>query len=352
MSVIQVSASRRYDVRIESGLLANAAEHIAAVCGVCTAAVVSDDTVFSLYGNKLCANLQASGFRVVSFVFPHGEQSKNLSVYAELLNFLAENRLTRTDCLVALGGGVVGDLCGFAAATYLRGVSFVQIPTTLLAAVDSSVGGKTAVDLPAGKNLVGAFYQPSLVLCDPDLLQSLPEDIFRDGCAEVIKYGLLGNADFFRELLETPIRENLSHVIETCVSMKRDIVCADEFDHGRRQLLNLGHTFGHAVEACSDFSVSHGSAVAIGMAMITRAACEKGLCSEETADAVQKILTQYHLPSETDFSCNALFDALCSDKKISGSRIHLIVPTAVGRCEIVDADVSDVPSWLRAGGAR
>ena len=248
MSTIRVCASKNYDVRIESGLLCDAGQQIAAVCGVCTAAVISDDTVFSLYGSRLCDTLQASGFRTVSFVFPHGEQSKNLTVYTELLNFLAENRLTRTDCLVALGGGVVGDLCGFAAATYLRGVSFVQIPTTLLAAVDSSVGGKTAVDLPAGKNLVGAFYQPSLVLCDPDLLQTLPEDIFRDGCAEVIKYGLLGNAEFFRELSAAAIRENLPHAIETCVSMKRDIVCADEFDRGQRQLLNLGHTFGHAVE--------------------------------------------------------------------------------------------------------
>ena len=352
MSVIQVSASRCYDVRIESGLLANAAEHIAAVGGVCTAAVVSDDTVFSLYGNKLCANLQASGFRVVSFVFPHGEQSKNLSVYAELLNFLAENRLTRTDCLVALGGGVVGDLCGFAAATYLRGVSFVQIPTTLLAAVDSSVGGKTAVDLPAGKNLVGAFYQPSLVLCDPDLLATLPEDIFRDGCAEVIKYGLLGNAEFFRELRETPIRENLLHVIETCVAMKRDIVCADEFDHGRRQFLNLGHTFGHAVEACSNFGISHGSAVAIGMAMIARAACKNGLCNQNTVDAVEAILAQYHLPAKTEFSAKVLFDVLCSDKKISGSRIHLIVPTDIGVCRIVDTDVGEALDWLRAGGAE
>ena len=352
MQTIKVATHTPYNVEIASGLLQNAGARIHAICGGQTAAVVSDDTVFPLYGAAVCTGLEAAGCRVVPFVFPHGEASKNLSTYAELLNFLAEKRLTRTDVLIALGGGVVGDLTGFAAATYLRGVRYVQIPTTLLAAVDSSVGGKTAVDLPAGKNLAGSFHQPALVLCDPDTLKTLPDAIYRDGCAEVIKYGMLGNAAFLQELAQTPARDQLAHVIATCVAMKRDVVSADEFDHGQRQLLNFGHTFGHAVEACSRFAISHGSAVAIGMAMMTRAAVHRGLCPQCVLDTLTGLLTQYGLPQTTDFSCDMLYGALCADKKIEGSSIHLIVPDAPGRCRIEPAAVADVPAWLHDGGAR
>lgn len=352
MTQIEVSTHTPYRVLIADGLLQDAAAHIRAVCPGQTAAVVSDDTVFPLYGAALCAQLEQAGCRVVPFVFPHGEASKNLHTYAELLNFLAEKRLTRTDFLVALGGGVVGDLTGFAAATYLRGVQYVQIPTTLLAAVDSSVGGKTAIDLPAGKNLAGAFHQPALVLCDPLTLQTLPAPVYRDGCAEVIKYGMLSSAAFLHALSETPARAQLAHVITTCVTMKRDIVSNDEFDHGQRQLLNFGHTFGHAVEACSRFSISHGSAVAIGMAMMTRAAVQRGLCGSDVLTALSVLLSQYDLPQTTDFSADMLYGALCADKKISGSCIHLIVPDAPGHCRLEAVALSDVPAWLRDGGAR
>ncbi len=352
MKMIPVSASRAYEVRIERGLLARAGEEIGAVCNAAVAVIVSDDTVFSLYGKCLSDSLKSAGYAVLQFVFPHGESSKTLATYAELLNFLAQNHISRTDVLVALGGGVVGDLCGFAASTYLRGVSFVQIPTTLLACVDSSVGGKTAVDLPAGKNLVGCFYQPCVVLCDPDTLKTLPEDIYRDGCAEVLKYAVLGDAEFFRSLLACPASEQLEAVIETCVKMKRDIVCEDEFDRGRRQFLNLGHSFGHAVEACSDFSISHGSAVAIGMAMIARAAAEKGFCTQDTADAVCTALAQYKLPTQCPYSAEMLLPALVSDKKISSGSINLIVPATIGHCQIVRTPLADLSDWLKAGGAQ
>ena len=215
MKTVTVSASRRYDILIERGLLRRAGELVRGVTNAGTVMLVSDDSVWPLYGEAVQKSLVDAGFSVCRFVFPHGESSKCAKTYLALLDALCENQLTRADAVVALGGGVVGDLTGFAASTYLRGIGFIQIPTTLLAAVDSSVGGKTAIDLPAGKNLAGTFYQPCLVLCDPDCLDSLPDEIFRDGCAEVIKYAVLGNAPFFDELKNTPPRTHLEHIIET-----------------------------------------------------------------------------------------------------------------------------------------
>lgn len=352
MKTVHVNASRQYDVLIGAGLLREAGAHVRAVSDARTAMLVSDDAVWPLYGETVRASLLDAGFAVCSFVFPHGEASKCADTYFKLLNALAEHRLTRRDALIALGGGVVGDLTGFAASTYLRGVGFIQLPTTLLAMVDSSVGGKTAIDLPAGKNLAGTFYQPQLVLCDPDCLASLPETTFRDGCAEVIKYAVLGSAPFFETLKAVPPRAQLAHIIEVCVGMKRDIVGADEFDRGRRQLLNLGHTFGHGIEACSAFSVSHGAAVAIGMAMMVRAAAEFGYCSAETRDAVVSLLRAYQLPVDCPYSAAELLPAVAHDKKSEGEAVNLIVPTRVGACEIVKTPVQELSRWLTAGGAR
>ena len=313
--------------------------------------MVADDTVYALYGERVCASLEAAGVRTVCYVFPHGEKSKNLLEYAKILNFLAENRVTRADALIALGGGVTGDLGGFAAATYLRGIPFVQLPTTLLAAVDSSVGGKTAVDLPAGKNLAGAFYQPELVLCDLDTLDSLPREIFLDGCAEVIKYAVLGSRELFALLADIPSGKGLEEVTARCVEMKRDFVQSDELDRGARQMLNLGHTFGHAVEASSRFTLSHGKSVAIGMAMILRAACSRGLCSAETRDAVIALLQRYGLPTECPYPADMLLGALSADKKIFGTRLNLVVPTDIGACRLLPVGVDELSGWLRDGGA-
>ena len=351
MRTIHIDASKSYDVLVGHGLLREAGTRIAAVTKSACAAVISDDRVFSLYGDAVCASLEAAGLRTVSYVFPHGESSKNLLEYAKILNFLAENRVTRADALVALGGGVTGDLGGFAAATYLRGIHFVQLPTTLLAAVDSSVGGKTAVDLPAGKNLAGAFYQPDLVLCDLDTLDTLPREIFLDGCAEVIKYGVLGSRPLFDALAEIPSGETLEPVTAACVEMKRSIVQNDEFDRGTRQLLNLGHTFGHAVEASSRFTLSHGKSVAIGMAMIARAACVRGLCSSAVRDAVIERLRHYTLPTECPYPADMLLGAMCADKKIFGSTLGLIVPSEIGVCRILPVPVAELPGWLHDGGA-
>lgn len=351
MKTVHIDASKSYDVRIGRGLLDDCGRQIAERVRCASAAVVADDTVYALYGERVCASLEAAGVRTVCYVFPHGEKSKNLLEYAKILNFLAENRVTRADALIALGGGVTGDLGGFAAATYLRGIPFVQLPTTLLAAVDSSVGGKTAVDLPAGKNLAGAFYQPELVLCDLDTLDSLPREIFLDGCAEVIKYAVLGSRELFALLADIPSGKGLEEVTARCVEMKRDFVQSDELDRGARQMLNLGHTFGHAVEASSRFTLSHGKSVAIGMAMILRAACSRGLCSAETRDAVIVLLQRYGLPTECPYPADMLLGALSADKKIFGTRLNLVVPTDIGACRLLPVGVDELSGWLRDGGA-
>lgn len=350
MKTIHVTASRSYDVCIGPGLLASCGARIAAVTGRCIAALVTESTVAPLYAAKVRVSLEAAGFRVEQFVFPAGEASKNLEVYGRVLAFLAEKRLTRGDILVALGGGVVGDLGGFAAATYQRGIRFVQLPTTLLSAVDSSVGGKTAVDLPVGKNMVGCFYQPSLVLCDPETLTTLPETVFQDGCAEVVKCAVLSGEDFFASLERTPIRDQVEDVIARCVTLKRDVVAEDEFDTGARRLLNLGHSVGHAIELCSAYTVSHGSAVARGLAIIAAAAAGKGYCTLETASRVKALLERHGLATASPFDAQSLFAASFADKKREGDKLRLVVPYAIGDCRVETIPAADMLSWIRAGG--
>ena len=349
MTSVHITASRSYDVRIERGLLDRVGDAIREVCGESKVVLVTDDTVRALYASRVLESLARAGISAELFSVSPGEGAKSLSVYARLLSFLSEQHMTRTDVLAALGGGVVGDLTGFAAATFQRGIRFVQIPTTLLADVDSSVGGKTAVNLPTGKNQVGCFYQPHLVLCDPDALDTLPQAQYLCGCAEVLKYGVLGSAEFFRSLRQTPVSDQIEDVIATCVRMKSEIVQSDEFDRGQRQLLNLGHSFGHAVEACSGFSVLHGQAVAIGMAIIARAGAKRGVCPAETAGEILAALEQYHLPTSTEFSADELFSAIFTDKKLTGKTMHLVVPEEIGRCRILPVPVEDVRGWIADG---
>jgi len=266
-----------------------------------------------------------------------------------LVNTLAESKLTRSDLIVALGGGVVGDLAGFAAATFLRGIRFIQIPTTLLAMVDSSVGGKTAIDLPAGKNLCGAFCQPSLVLCDTNVLNTLPQDTFRDGCAEVIKYGILYDYKLFNHLRYKGLDFDREQVITRCVELKRDVVMEDEFDTGTRMKLNLGHTIGHGVEARSNFGITHGKAVAIGMAIISRAAIKMKMFDQADCNALVSILENFGLPINTEYTADELFAYTLSDKKRSGGTVKLIIPRAIGCCDIVPTPVNELKSWIEAG---
>ena len=251
--------------------------------------------------------------------------------------------------MIALGGGVVGDLTGFAAATYLRGIPFLQLPTTLLAAVDASVGGKTAIDLENGKNLAGAFYQPKAVLCDLDTWATLPADILSDGCAEVIKYGMIGDADLLDTLAQRDFREDPEEVVARCIAHKRDLVEQDEFDTGSRQLLNLGHTIGHGIEACSGYQLAHGKAVAIGMTLVTRAAIHLGLCPEATLPKLVNLLREYGLPTETDYPAADLLAKMLSDKKRAGDTISLVVPTGWGKSQLYPVPVSQLPVWLDRG---
>ena len=349
MRTVQVTASRNYEVIIGSGLLPQLGEKARSLTKVKKVAIVSESNVFPLYGETAEQSLRDAGFEVISFVFPAGEESKSGETYLNILNFLAENQLTRTDLIVALGGGVVGDLAGFAAATYLRGIPFIQVPTTLLAAVDSSVGGKTAIDLPAGKNLCGAFYQPSLVLCDTDTLNTLPENIFRDGCAEVIKYGILYDPELFAHLEAKGLGFDREAVITRCVELKRDVVAEDEFDTGARMKLNLGHTVGHGIEARSHFGISHGSAVATGTAIVTRAAAATGICTSETRDAVLAVLENFGLPLTCDYPAKELYTCALSDKKRSGGTVNLIIPERIGFCRIAPTPVEEIQSFIEAG---
>ena len=347
MRSVKVKApSGQYEVLIGAGLLPTLGERVRACTDAGRCAVVSGENVFPLYGESVLQSLRSAGLEAVSLVFPAGEDTKSLQNYGSLLRFLAQHRFTRSDCVLALGGGVTGDLAGFAAATYQRGLSFVQVPTTLLAAVDSSVGGKTAVNLPEGKNQVGAFYQPKLVLCDTDTLATLPKREMRAGFAEVIKYAVLCDRKLF-QALQTETAD-LPAVIETCVRHKAAIVAEDERDTGRRRLLNLGHTFGHAVESQSGYTLLHGEAVSIGMAAVCRAAREKGLLSSSDCEAVLTLLRAYGLPTETEYGAGELFDTLRLDKKISGGRLHLIVPRSVGQCEVLPLSEAELRDWLEA----
>ena len=349
MKTIHVTASSEYDVKVGSGLLTALGAELAKVCKIGTAAIISDSNVWPLYGEIATASLENAGYRVVNFVFPAGENHKSSGNYLSILNFLAKNHITRSDCIVALGGGVVGDITGFAAATFLRGITYIQVPTTLLAAVDSSVGGKTAIDLEAGKNLVGAFYQPKLVICDTDVLNTLPESIFRDGCAEVIKYGVLYDSVLFSALLRDGLDFNQETVIARCVELKRDVVAQDEFDTGARQMLNLGHTIGHAVEARSNYTVSHGQAVAIGMAIVTAAAVKYGICGLDTLDAIIRILKKFQLPTATSHTAQVLFESALSDKKRMGGSVTLVVPEEIGKCILLPTKVENLKDFIEAG---
>ena len=349
MNTVTVAASRTYDIAIGSGILPLLGEKLKQLGKVNACCIVSDSHIWPLYGEAVQKILETAGFTVFSFVFPAGEASKNGQTYLALLGELANHRLTRSDLIVALGGGVVGDLAGFAAATYLRGIRFVQVPTTLLAAVDSSVGGKTAIDLPAGKNLAGAFCQPSFVLCDLDCLYTLPVDIFRDGCAEVIKYGVLYDPELFSHLQEKGLEFDRLSVVTRCIELKRDVVVQDEFDTGLRMKLNLGHTVGHGVEACSGFSVSHGKAVAIGMAIVARSAADQGFCTAETRDRILDVLLRFGLPIHTEFSASDMARSACSDKKRDGDQVSLILPKSIGDCRVVPTPVSRLEAFIKAG---
>ena len=339
MERVRIRASTSYDVLIGPGLVRRAGEEIAKVTGPCKAAIITDDTVCSLYGETVAGSLREAGFDAEAWAFPHGEKSKTMDTLSQALEWLGDSGVSRSDLVVALGGGVPGDLAGFAAAVYGRGIRFVQIPTTLLAAVDSSVGGKTAVDLAAGKNMAGAFHQPEIVLCDTDVISALPAALRRDGLAEMLKYGMLTDPDLFAALQTNGWEKDMERVIARCVAIKRDYVAGDETDRGQRQFLNLGHTFGHAVEKCSGFAFTHGQGVGVGMVMAARAA---GIDPAPIEDACLAC----GLPIRAPYSAKELADAALRDKKRRGGKITLVLPEAVGKCYLKTVPIEDLPAYF------
>ena len=349
MTTIQINASRQYDVVIGNGLLHEVGARSAPLIAGRSAVIVSDSNVFPLYGETVTKSLTQSGFTVTSFVFPAGEEHKNYATLLDLLNFLTQCQLTRSDAVFALGGGVTGDMAGLAASLYLRGIPCVQLPTSLLSVVDSSVGGKTAVNLPAGKNQMGTFTQPHLVLCDTDALATLPTAVYAEGWAEIIKYGMIFSRPLLNTLLSSAYDENLEEVIAHCVTLKRDVVAVDERDTGERQLLNFGHTLGHAVENCGNYQLFHGEGVAIGMAIMTRACVAQGNCEAECLTVLNALLEKFHLPSHTKFASADLLLAARADKKRSGDSITLVVPTILGNCALKKTNFSALEEILRLG---
>lgn len=342
---LTVNTSKRYTIRIERGALDQLGAYCASLFALGKKAVVITDThVAPLYLERVSTSLRNAGFDVTSCAFPAGEPSKRLSTIEGIYGHMAQAHITRSDFAVALGGGVTGDMAGFAAASYLRGIPFVQVPTTLLSQVDSSVGGKTGVDLPQGKNLVGAFWQPSFVLIDPDTLNTLSPHFFADGMGEVIKYGCIKSRALFDLLIETEdITSIMEDVIYRCVDIKRDVVERDEFDTGERALLNFGHTFGHALEKLHQYQgLSHGAAVGIGMVMMARLGEKAGFTAPGTADKIAAALEKYHLPVHSDLPLSQIVEATASDKKSTGSSINLVLLKDIGESFVHKVARSDL----------
>ena len=343
---------REYDILIQRGILSQAGERLRALLPRASKlAVVTDTNVHPLYFAKLKASLERAGFECWGAVIPAGEASKNPGLLTELWEDFMEFGLTRTDGVIALGGGVVGDLAGFAAATILRGVAFVQIPTTLLAQVDSSVGGKVAVDLDHGKNLAGAFYQPKLVLMDPDTLDTLPLPVFMEGMAEVVKYGCIWDADFFDFLTARPSKPELmadiEHILYTCCDIKRQVVMEDELDTGLRMILNFGHTLGHAYELAGHYTEwSHGEAVAAGMCAAAKLGVALGITPADIPERLENVVASLGLPTSISCAMDGYAAAIGLDKKGAGADITLILLDRMGHAVLHQIAKSDLLKLL------
>lgn len=339
---ITVNASKSYDVLVGNNLIKDIGEIFARKFSKCKVAIITDDIVDALYSKTVENSLTENGFSVCKLVFKNGEKSKNFTTYGQIVNFLAKQELSRIDLVVALGGGVVGDVAGFSASTFLRGVKYVQIPTTLLSQIDSSVGGKTAIDLEVGKNLVGAFCQPELVVCDTALLKSLDKKVLEDGFGEGAKYALLDKKVF--NLIK---KENFSmqDFVYFCIDYKRQIVENDEFENGNRKLLNLGHTVAHAIEKLSSYTISHGNAVAIGLDFVLNSAVEMGRITEKEYHEIKAVLrniTKSVDKSLCPFTKQQLFDCAKFDKKRSGEDISVVNFYGVNNCKIEKIKINNL----------
>lgn len=353
---VNVAVANPYDVIIDNDLIKNAGHHLEDLVQQRKVMIVTDENVASYgYLGTLQEAISPITTDVNTITLPAGEAQKSSANYIRLQEELATLNYSRSDVLIALGGGVIGDLVGFTAATYLRGIPYIQIPTTLLSAIDSSVGGKTAIDLPQGKNLVGAFYQPARVLCDLTTFHTLSQNIFEDGCAELIKYGMILDSDLLNNLMtrDQPLNalsEDLAAVVKRCVEIKRSVVLEDELDLGLRQLLNFGHTIGHAIEQVSHYKVSHGRGVATGMILTQLMAEKEGLTALSMADRFNNLLNQYHLLDQVhvakEYTFEDILAAMTNDKKRRGGEITEIFPESFGKCELKTITFDQYAGWL------
>lgn len=345
MERFQISTPKPYDIVIGSGILSQTGAMMKQVLPPCKICIISDTNVNSLYSQTLISSLLEAGYQICRVVFPAGEHSKNLHTFTNILEALAEEGLTRSDGILALGGGVVGDVAGFAASTYLRGIPYIQVPTTYLAAIDSSIGGKTAVNLRSGKNLAGTYWQPSLVVCDYRTFDTLPKEYMLDGLAEALKTAVISDAHLSDKILEG----DYEFVIKRCVSIKRSIIEVDERDVGMRQLLNLGHTIGHGIEKLSSYNVTHGRAVAQGMLVETRGAYRCNMTDIDLSPILTEQLTALGFSTDIPYSAKELFHYAQTDKKIYNGSINMVVPESYGKCRLQKMSLSQLENIIKLG---
>lgn len=352
MNIINVDlGSKSYDIVIENRLLKNLGKYIKNVYKNKKISIVTDENVFKIYGVLVRESLLEYEYDFQYIVVNPGEESKSLETLKTVYEQLVDFNLTRSDLVIALGGGVVGDLAGFAASTYLRGVDFIQVPTTLLAQVDSSVGGKVAINLEKGKNLIGSFYQPKRVLIDPDCLNLLPDKYIKDGLGEVIKYACIKDKELFRLLSTINTKEqlfdNLEYIIYTCCNIKKELVEKDEHDKGERMLLNFGHTFGHAIEKYFNYKYSHGESVALGMYYITKKSEELGFTDSGTAEEIKKMLMNFHIDYNwPDLDINTVKETILLDKKNISGKLKLILLRKIGYSFIESVPIENINKFL------
>ncbi len=351
MRKLRVNVNEGYDIFIEKGILKNCGDYIKEISNAKKICLISDTNVYPIYVKTVTESLEKNGFEVLPYIFKAGEASKKMDTVISMVEFMAENELTRKDLVVALGGGVCGDMAGFAASIYLREIEFVQIPTSLLAQVDSSVGGKTAVDLPQGKNLCGAFHQPCRVLIDPKTLDTLSPKYFSDGMAEAIKMGCIKSKNLFEKIEKQDAKEIIEDIIYECVKLKAEVVEHDEKEQGERALLNFGHTCGHAIEKLHNFTtISHGEAVGIGMVIISKAGEENGITEKGTADRIANVLNKYNLKTEDENSIEDIISGMNADKKRTSNGIKFIMIPRIGESYTNIIENEKIPKFFGIGG--
>ncbi|MDO5715804.1 MAG: 3-dehydroquinate synthase [Tissierellia bacterium] len=314
--------------------------------------IITDDNVDPYYSDTLFSSYKLEGNEIYKFILHHGEENKNMNTVQDILNFLSQVKIKKDDLLIALGGGVVGDITGFVASIYLRGMDYIQIPTTFLSAIDSSVGGKTAVNLPEGKNLVGSFKQPLAVFCDTDCFKTLDDLIFSEGVAEALKYALLFDEELFWRFSEGIVKKDsydIDQIIKQCIEYKKDLVEKDEFDQKERQILNFGHTIGHAIERCSNFKIRHGQGVSIGMAVIVRALERKKIVEEGLSQTIEQTFVKYHLPVSIEYSFDEIKEYLLRDKKIQDGKINIAMIDKIGSSRLQEMELEEFMEFAELG---